>query len=75
VESFRGLAMSHPIALWMLRLACGDRPATAEDTVDIVVAIARGQGFASLSGAGYRRRVGRVARLGELARLVAWYAR
>lgn len=74
-ESFRGLALSHPIALWMLRLMCTGRTPEVEDAVGVVGAIDRGQGYARLAGRPYRRRIATLVRLGELPRLVAWYAR
>lgn len=75
VESFQALALAHPVLLWMLRLVSGDRAPEAEDTIGVVAAIDRGQGSALLAGRRHQRRVGHVARRGELARLVAWYAR
>ncbi len=75
VESFRAWAMSHAIAPWMLRLVCADRSPEVEDTIGVVAAIDRGQGFAPLAGQRHRRRLATVARLGDVARPVAWYAR
>jgi lysine-N-methylase len=75
VDSFRALAMSHAMALWMLRLVAADRSPEVEDMIGVVAAIDRGQGFAPLAGRRHRRRVAAVARLGDLAPLVAWYAR
>lgn len=75
VESFRALALTHPLALWMLRLVCGNRPPQPEDMIDIVGAIDRAQGFALLAGRRHRKRVKSLARQRELARLVVWYAR
>ena len=75
VESFRALALSHSVLLWMLRLVSSGRAPEVEDTFGVVAAIDRGQGFGALAGRRHRRRVGNLARRGELARLVAWYAR
>jgi Fe-S-cluster containining protein len=75
VEGFRALAVSHSIAMWMLRLVWTDRQPDVEDIVAVVGAIDRGQGHARLAGRPYRRRVTHLARLGQLGRLVAWYAR
>ena len=75
VESFRALALSHAVSLWMLRLVCAGRAPEAEDAIGVVAAIDRGQVIGALSGRRHRKRVGSVARRGELARLVAWYAR
>ena len=75
VESFRALALSHAVGLWMLRLVSTDRAPTRDDSVGVVAAIDRGQGFAPLAGYGHQRRVAGLTRLGQLPRLVAWYAR
>ncbi len=75
VESFRALATSYPVAMWILRLACGDRPPAVEDVIDVVGAIDRGQGYAPLVGRRHRVRINALARLGELPRLAIWYAR
>ena len=69
------LALSHAIAMWLVRLSCGPRPPQAEDVCGAVGAIDRGQTYAPLCGRRHRRRVGSLKRLGELPRLVAWYAR
>ena len=73
VESFRALALGYPLALWLLRLSCGDRPPQVEDMIDVVGAIDRGQSYPQLAGRRHRRRVGLLARRRELARLVVWY--
>jgi Fe-S-cluster containining protein len=75
VESFRALALAYPVALAMLRLTCGEGPPQADQAIDAIGAIDRAQGNASLSGARHRRRLRQLASLGELPRLLAWYAR
>jgi lysine-N-methylase len=75
VESFRALALSYAVALWILRVSCGPRPPETEDMLGAVAAIDRGQTYAPLTGRRHRRRVASLERLGELPRLVAWYAR
>jgi lysine-N-methylase len=75
VEKFRALAAAYPVALWMLRYFCPDRPPTAQDVIDIVTALDRGQGYEPLGGHQHRRRLAHLAQLGELERLVVWYAR
>lgn len=75
VDSFRTLALSHPIGLWLLRYACGPRPPTAEDAAGIVAALDRGQGFATLTGLRHRLRVRSLNDLAALPRLIAWYVR
>jgi lysine-N-methylase len=74
VESFRALALSYPIAMWIVRLSCAGRQPETEDVLGAVAAIDRGQTYAPLTGRRHRRRVASLARLGELPRLVAWYA-
>ncbi len=59
----------------MLRYFCGGREPAAEDVIDIITAIDRGQGYGALIGRQHRRRVSQLAALGELERLVIWYAR
>ncbi|HUS39411.1 MAG: YkgJ family cysteine cluster protein [Pirellulales bacterium] len=75
VDSCYALALTFPVALWMLRFACGARPPTPADTIDIISCLDRGQGYAPLSGGRHRWTVGRLARSGQLARLLVWYAR
>lgn len=75
VDSFRSLALTFPVALWMLRWATGNRKPTQDDLLDVLTAIDRAQGYASLSRQQHRGTVRTIARLGELPRLVAWYAR
>ncbi len=75
VESFRALALSHAIALWTLRLTCGDRPPAVDDVIRAVMMLDRGLTFDSLLGRRHQIRVGGLARRSELARLVVWYAR
>jgi lysine-N-methylase len=70
VESFRALAFKYPIALWLLRLASGDREPTTSDMIDIVVALERGHGLTALGRAAMA-----MASKRELERLIAWYAR
>lgn len=75
VESFRAMAFTFPIALWLLRLCCTDRTPTAADAIDMVTIMDRGQGYAPLCSANHRSRLAMITRLGELDRLVVWYAR
>jgi hypothetical protein len=75
IESFRALALAHPVALWTLRWACGQRPPEADDSIRVVAMLDRGQTFASLAGARHRFRVAAISQRDEMARLAAWYAR
>jgi lysine-N-methylase len=75
VESVRMLALLYPVGLWMLRwIAAGRQPAAA-DMPEIITALDRGQGYAPLSGGKQRWRLRTLARMEQLERLVAWYAR
>ena len=70
VEKFRCLAFTFPMALWMLRWIAAEREATADDMVQIVVALERGFVLPALnSAAGY------LADSGEFERTIAWYSR
>ncbi|NLF67631.1 MAG: YkgJ family cysteine cluster protein [Candidatus Anammoximicrobium sp.] len=75
IDNFRALAVAYPVALWMLRYACGEREPATEDVIEIITAIDRGQGYAPLIGRQHRRRISQLAALGELERLVIWHAR
>jgi hypothetical protein len=75
VEKFQALAMAYPVALWMLRYFCVEREPGGDDVIDIITAIDRGQGYGNLIGTQHRRRISQLAALGELERLVIWYAR
>jgi hypothetical protein len=70
VDSFRLLAFLHPMAMWLLRLAVGDRKPAQDDMVNIVAALERGHGLAALS-----RGTTAMADTEQLERLIAWYAR
>jgi hypothetical protein len=75
VESFRSLALAYPLAMWLLRLSCGNRLPQVEDMIDVVGAIDRGQSYGGLIGRRHRRRIKSLARMRALGRLVVWYAR
>ena len=70
VDNFRALALSFPLAMWILRLAIGERPPTKSDMVNIVVALERGRGMPAIS-----RSATVMARAHDLERLIAWYGR
>lgn len=73
VDSFRGLALSFAVGMWLLRwLSVGDRP-TEEMAVGIVGTLDRAQGYAPLAGPRHRQRVIGLARRNALPGLVAWY--
>ncbi len=75
VESFQSLALSCAVALWLLRLACQDRPPGVEDTVRAVTTIDRGLQFEPLLGPRHRLRVRGLVWSDAFARLVIWYGR
>jgi len=74
VESFQALALSYTVALWVLRLACGQRTPAAEDVAEAAMLLDRSQGYAPLVGRRHRFRVGVLNHRRELARLAVWYA-
>jgi Fe-S-cluster containining protein len=69
-ENFRALAMTFPMALYLLRWAIGQRAATPEDMVNIVVALERGRGMPALI-----RTANMLAQTQQLERLISWYSR
>ena len=75
VESIKGLVATFPIGLWLLRWAAHGRNPTADDMIQIVVALDRGQGYAPLTGKFQRLRLQLLSSQGELERLIVWYAR
>lgn len=75
VESIRGLALLFPVGLWLLKWVAHGREPTAEDMVDIVVALDRSQGYQPHCSSIHRLRLSTLSAGGELERLVAWYAR
>jgi len=74
VESFQSLALACAVALWLLRLACPDRPPGADDVVRTVVTIDRGLQYEPLLGRRHRLRVRALARNDDLPRLIVRYA-
>lgn len=74
-EGFRDMALSFPVAMWLLRLVCGERPPEARDAIALVGALDRGQAYAGLSGYRHRQRVNSLGKNRQLGRLIAWYAR
>ncbi|MGD0516666.1 MAG: YkgJ family cysteine cluster protein [Thermoguttaceae bacterium] len=74
VDGFRTMAVSHAAALWLLRLTRGNRQPALEDVFKVLRTIDRGLGYDGLLGHRHRRRVAFLNRLGELSRLLAWYA-
>jgi hypothetical protein len=70
IANFRALALSFPLALWLLRWAAGDRPPTKDDMINIVVALERGRGMPAIA-----RSAVAMAQSQQLQRLIAWYAR
>ncbi len=75
VDAFRAVALGSALAMWMLRLVCADHSPTTEDMIDVVGALDRASGYGPLVGARHRWRIGSLARIGQIAPLVAWYAR
>jgi lysine-N-methylase len=74
-QSICALAMSFPLALYLLRWGAVGREPSVTDVTYIVSALDRAQGFPSLSGGRYRRVLNLLQWHGDLERLVVWYAR
>jgi lysine-N-methylase len=74
-EGFSALALGFPVALWMLRFACGPRPPQVQDAINVVMMLDRGETNASLVGSLHRRRVNLLMSNHQLSCLTAWYAR
>lgn len=74
-QSICALAMSFPMALYLLRWGAAGREPSATDVTYIVSALDRAQGFPSLSGGRYRCVLNLLQWHGDLERLVVWYAR
>ena len=70
IASFRCLAITYPIALWMTRLMANGGTPQKSAMTEIVVAIERGQGLSTLPTL-----ANSVSESGQLLRLIAWYAR
>jgi Fe-S-cluster containining protein len=75
VQSIRALAMTFPIALYLLRWATAGREPTKDDVARIIATLDRGQGFSSLAGPRYRTVLGLLDSQNDLERLAVWYAR
>lgn len=75
VHSIRALAMTYPIAMYLLRWATAGGDATPKDVAKIITALDRGQGFSSLAGPRYRTVIGLLDFQNDLERIAVWYAR
>jgi hypothetical protein len=75
VEGFQALALGYPVAMWMLRFACGPRNPEKQDVVKLVMMLDRGETNLSMLGTQHRWRVNSFMNDQQLARLTAWYAR
>lgn len=73
--SARALVLSHPVAMWTLRWACGQRPPAQADMLQAVAMLDRGETYPSFTGRRHQIRLLAMARTGGLARLLAWYGR
>jgi lysine-N-methylase len=74
-QSYRALALSYPVGMWLLRICCTGRAPTPSDTIDMVTIMDRAQGYAPLMARNHRSRIAILARMGQLERLAMWYAR
>lgn len=75
LHSIRALALTFPIALYLLRWATAGREPTRTDVGKIIATLDLGQGFSSLSGARYRTVLSLLDFQNDLERLAVWYSR
>jgi hypothetical protein len=75
LESVGMLGLSYAVGLWLLRWQSAGRVTEQPDIFDVITILDRGQGYAPLAGAKQRRRINVLARLEQIERLLAWYAR
>ena len=75
VDAFRGMAISYPVILWLLRWSVGTNPPTADRLIDLVVLADRAQSAPSFAGPRFRHNVTTLVANGDLQRLVCWYGR
>ena len=75
VDSIRGLVVTFPVGLWLLRWASKGRSPASQDMLPIVVALSRGSSSPQLTGNLQKRRLQLLASNGDLERLAVWYAR
>lgn len=73
-DRIRSLSLSFAVGMWMLRWSSRNRGVTKDDVIDVVIALDRGEGHAPQASRGYRRRLRALDRLGQIPRLLAWYA-
>ena len=74
-EGFQALALGFPVALWMLRFACGPRTPEVQDVINVVMMLDRGETNSPLVGLQHRWRTNSLMNNHQLSRLAAWYAR
>ncbi len=74
-HSARAMVLGHPVAMWTLRLACGQRPPTQTDVLHAVAMLDRGETYPPFLSRRHQIRLMALARAGGLARLLAWYGR
>lgn len=75
VESVAALVLCFPVAMWFVRLRAAEGSFTKSDVVAAVALIDRALSCPWLCGKRHRRRCSSLLRLGELPRLLTWYAR
>jgi lysine-N-methylase len=75
LDKYRALALSLPVAFWMLRYFSGSEPPPREMAIAIITAIDRGQGYAPLTGILHRQKISTLNSLQGLEKLIIWYAR
>jgi hypothetical protein len=74
-DGFRALALTHPVAMWTLRYACGMKTPTHQDAIQVIMMLDRCETHAALVGSRHRLRVRALSNNYQLLPLLAWYGR
>jgi len=75
VDGFRALGLAYPVAMWALRWLSVGRSPTAADAIQTIVMLDRSHYYPLLLGYRHRKRLDVLSQMGELDRLMIWYAR
>ncbi len=75
LDSFRALAFTYPLGMWLLRWSCRGRAPEENDVFELLTMVERSNTAPDLAGYRHRRLVALLARQRQLAPLIEWYAR
>lgn len=75
VDGFRALALAYPIGMWLLRWLASGREPTPANAIEVVAMLDRSHYLPLLARRRQRARLAMISRLGQLERLIVWYAR